>query len=116
MFELQIVDPVPGLERLGDQVQLRELCYGDLRRAMSEANGVGRAGEALLARSLWVDGAPIGLEALDALPGRFAGAIARAMERCLMLHGMGPPAAPDESAANDEDGDAPGEASTPGEA
>jgi len=88
MFDLQIVDPVPGLEALGAQVQLRELSYGALREAMGAATGAARASDALLAAALFVDGAPIGLETLDALPGRFAGPIARAMERCLELHGM----------------------------
>jgi hypothetical protein len=108
MFELQTVDPVPGLEPLGARVQLRELSYGAMRAAMTSAPDGARAGEALLGASLMVDGAPLGLAALDALPGRFAGAITRALAHCLALHGLGPPTPGD--AANDE---APAEAGAP---
>jgi hypothetical protein len=110
MFELQTVEPVEGLEGLGAQVQLRELSYGQMRAALGSAPEASRAGDALLARSLHVDGAPLGLERLDAAPGRFSGAIARAMQRCLALHGMGGEAPLDapRAAAND----APAEAET----
>lgn len=117
MFELQIVDPVPGLETLGAQVQLRELRYGALRAVMQAAQAPERAGEALLAAALYIDGAPVGLEGLDAVPGRFAGAIARAMARCLELHGMTSAATEPPRAANDAEADDAGlSASAPGEA
>lgn len=98
MFELQTVPAPAGLAALGARVELRELSYGALRRAMQAAASQGQAGEALLAACLYVDGEPLGLEALQALPGRFAGAIARALERALELHGMTSGAA---DAAND---------------
>jgi hypothetical protein len=113
MFELQTVPAPEGLAALGERVELRELTYGELRRTMATADRA-QAGEALLAASLYVDGAPLGLDALQALPGRFAGGIARALERTLALHGMGvtaPAEDTDEASAAE-----PSEASAPGEA
>jgi hypothetical protein len=100
MFELQTIEPVPGLEALGARVQLRELSYGSLRAAMRAVAGSDRASELLLGASLYVDGAPLGLDGLDALPGHLSGAVARAMSRCLELHGMGAAAEP--KAANED--------------
>ncbi len=110
MFELQTVPAPAGLAALGERVELRELSYGALRAAMQSAVVRGQAGEALLAASLHVDGEPLGLEALEALPGRFAGAIARALQRTLELHGMSL------DAANEADAEAPDEDPPPGEA
>lgn len=109
MFELRIV-PLPRLAELGESVELRELSYGELRRVMQEASGK-RAGESLLGATLCVNGTPIGLEALDALPGRFAGALGAALQECLGLYGMAPPPEPSEApSANDEGPPTPGEA------
>lgn len=70
MFELRVVDPVPGLESLGRSVQLREQPYGVVCPILSEARPRGH--EWLLVVTLHVDGVPLGtLEALDALPGRY---------------------------------------------
>jgi len=101
MFELQTIPAPPGLAPLGTRVELRELSYGDLRRAMAAAPDSTHAGEALLAASLHVDGEPYTLDDLEALPGRFSGAIARALGQVLELHGMA------SAAANDDDADAP---------
>lgn len=88
MFELR-TEPAPqGLASLGQVVELHELCYGAMRDAM--AAGVGaESADRLLAASLHVDGEPVGYDALQALPGRFAGSIARALEQTLRLHGLG---------------------------
>lgn len=81
-------EPCPALSDLGAQVELRELSYGALRRAMAQASEAGGVGDAVLAASLHVDGAPLGLAGLEALPGRWSMAIANALTRCLELHGL----------------------------
>jgi hypothetical protein len=101
MFELQTIPAPAGLAPLGSSVELRELSYGAVRRAMAEGEGR-RASEALLAASLHVDGAPLTLDTLDALPGRFSSAIGQALGQTLALHGMG--AASEDDAANDAAG------------
>jgi len=93
MFELQTIDPVPGLEELGTRVELRELPYRAVRAALAAGRAAERSTEALFAASLHVDGMPLGLDGLDALAGRYTGAVQRAMERCLGMHGLLPPAA-----------------------
>lgn len=88
-FELQTEPGPAALAPLGD-VQVRELSYGRMREVMGEADKPGQSAERLLAASMWVDGAPIGFDALQALPGRFAGAISEALAQCLRLHGLTP--------------------------
>jgi hypothetical protein len=115
MFELQIQDAPPGLAALGRWVELHELPYGELRAVM-RTTARDLAGEGLLGACLFVDGAPIGLEALLALPGRFSGAIAAAMGRAMALHGMVTEEADDDSDSDEDDGDTdPGNDGAPGE-
>jgi len=102
MFELVTETVSPDLAGLGDQVELRELSYGALRAVM-RATTPELAGDGLLGACLFVDGAPIGLEALLALPGRFSGAIGAAMAQAMALHGLVPQAPPLEGDANDQD-------------
>jgi hypothetical protein len=110
-FELQR-EPCPGLADLGDEVELRELSYGALRRAMAQASETSGVGDAVLAASLHVDGEPLGLAGLDALPGRLSMAIANALTRCLELHGLtsAKPRAADDAQDEGVEETAPGEA------
>lgn len=119
MFELLIIEPLPGLEELGAQVQLREQPAGIVIEAMERGQAIGshRGIDAVLAVSLFVDGEPIGtLEALDGLPGRFVSGLIDARGRCVDLYRFTvrstPPAASNDSDAND----AQAGATTPGEA
>lgn len=94
-FELQ-TRPVPdGLAAIGASVELRELPYGKMRAAMVAAEKASESADRLLSASLHVDGAPIGFDALQALPGRFAGAISKALEQCLEMHGLSRAEAPE---------------------
>lgn len=88
-FEL-LVRPVPQrlAEAIGGTVELRELTFGQIREAIRLGGEQERASESLLAASLHVDGKPIGMPALLALPGRFAGVIAQAMKECAEMHGI----------------------------
>jgi len=107
MFELRVVDPVPGLESLGKSVQLREQPYGVVCPIISEARPRGH--EWLLVVTLHVDGVPLGtLEALDALPGRYLvpllEAIAVASSFYKVKTGEGAPApGPDDDDDDDND-------------
>lgn len=95
MFELQTCPAPQALGVLGADVTLRELPYGALRAAMAAAERPRESAERLLAASLHVDGAPIGFDALQGLPGRLAGGISQALQICMRLHGL----------ARDEPGD-----------
>jgi hypothetical protein len=109
-YELQRV-PCPELGVLGAQVELRELSYGALRRAMAQADEASGVGDAVLAAALYVDGEPLGQEALDALPGRYSMPITNALARCLKLHGLtSARARPAAEAPPPPDEPAPGEA------
>jgi hypothetical protein len=83
----RVVEPVAGFEALG-RAELHELSCGEVNRVMRQAPD-GLHGEALLAACLRIDGAPLGLERLQALPGRFFFAVRRAVDRCGVLHGFG---------------------------
>jgi hypothetical protein len=101
-YELQ-VRPAP--QRLagafgGTVIELRELTYGQMRDAMRAGGDVERASESLLGQSLHVDGKPVGLDALLALPGRFAGLVGSVLSDCIRMHGLA-------GAADDEDATAP---------
>lgn len=100
-------EPVPGLADLGARVELREVSYGAVKRAMGAAPE-GLVGEALLGAALHVDGEPLGLEGLLELPGRFSSAIAEALARCLEVHGLRRGAPGEDASA--EDDTPPGEA------
>jgi len=91
-FDLQTQSAPAALAPLGMVVELRELAYGEMREAMEQADKPGQAAERLLAASLVVDGVPLGYAALRALPGRFSGGIASALQRCLAMHGLTAPA------------------------
>lgn len=94
-FALQ-VEPCPALSAgLGRAVELRELSYGAMKRAFRAGGGLEHATDALFAFALHVDGSPLGIEGLDALPGHLAEDINAAITRCLRMHGMsaGEPAA-----------------------
>jgi hypothetical protein len=86
-FDLRTERAPERLAPLGGVVELRELPYGQMRAAMASGEP-GQSTDRLFAASLHVDGAPFGYEALQALPGRFAGGIADAMSACLRLHGL----------------------------
>jgi hypothetical protein len=103
-FDLQTLEAEPALQALG-HVQLRELSYGDMREAM-RTSGATDAADVLLGRCLLVDGEPIGLARLRALPGRLAGALARSTVQVMRLHGLAEPAS----------AEAPGEDAPEGEA
>jgi len=106
-FELHR-ERVPALADLGTVVELREIPYGRVKRAMSAAPE-GMVGEALLGASLFVDDAPIGFDAVLDLPGRYSSGIAEALARCLEIHGL--------RRGNDRDPAAPAQdESPPGEA
>lgn len=96
-FELQTHPAPEALAVLGQVVELRELPYGQMRDAMAAAEKPKESADRLLAACLHVDGVPLGYEALQALPGRLSGAIARALEDALRIHGLG----------SDKGGDAP---------
>jgi hypothetical protein len=113
MFELQVIDPVPGLEELGASVQLREQPYGVVRPILT--SGHARVNEELLVVSLHIDGTPLGtLEALDALPGAVVVQLLKAIARCNALYGLTESQDPD-AAARDEGRDEAGGPSAPGE-
>jgi hypothetical protein len=108
-----MIEPVPALASLGARVELHEISVGAVKRTILEAaenNQSARWADMLLARCLWVDGEPIGLAALDELPGRYTEAVNAATKRCMVLHGYGRVIGEPESAEED---DAPGEASAP---
>jgi hypothetical protein len=87
-FELRVM-PAPAIFAcLGGVVELREVPYGMARQALNAGGKRGYSAEGLLAVSLHVDGAPIGLDALLALPGRFTGHISKAMQAAVDLHGL----------------------------
>jgi len=96
-YELQ-AEPVSGkLAALGGVVELRELPYGVMREVMASGDKPGQSADRLLGAALHVDGVPLGYEALEALPGRFSGAIAGALQRCMVMHGLTDDEADDES-------------------
>src|SRR6187399_3327435 len=88
MFELHTESAPTGLAPLGQVVEIRELAYGPMRDAMQASEGAGQSAERLLGASLYVDGQPIGYEAVRALPGRFSSAIGDALQQCLRMHGL----------------------------
>jgi hypothetical protein len=88
MFELQTQTAPAGLATLGQVVEVRELPYGQMRETMAQSDKPGQSAERLLGASLHIDGQPIGYGGLQALPGRFSGAISNALEQVLRLHGL----------------------------
>jgi hypothetical protein len=96
-FQLQTEKAPAGLALLGQYVEIRELSYGAMRETMAASEQPGQSAERLLAASLYVDGQPIGYEALRGLPGRFSGAIADALGQTLRLHGLDRTATPSEA-------------------
>ena len=86
-FDLQTEPGPAALAPLG-AVEIRELPYGEMRAAMGAGDKPGQSAERLLAASMRVDGAPLSFDALQALPGRFAGGIAAALGQCLRMHGL----------------------------
>jgi hypothetical protein len=74
---------------LGGNAELRELSYGQLREAMTKAPTIAEAAEYITAASLIVNGQPLGIEALRALPGRFSGEIGSLLAEVVAMHGMG---------------------------
>jgi hypothetical protein len=94
-FELRNEPGPPGLAGLGERVELVELPYGQMREAMAAGDKPGQSADRLLSVALHVDGQPVGYDALLALPGRFSGGIAAALEQCLRMHGLADAAGPD---------------------
>jgi hypothetical protein len=81
-FELQTQPAPAGLAVLGSVVELRELPFGPLMELLA------KGGQHLLGASLHVDGQPIGAEALQALPGRFAAALVEAQGVMKRMHDL----------------------------
>jgi hypothetical protein len=76
---------------------------------MSQSDKPGQSAERLLGASLHIDGEPIGYGGLQALPGRFSGAISNALEQVLRLHGlMAEKGAETDTPAPAVNGDTPG--------
>jgi hypothetical protein len=87
-FALQ-TEPVAGLEELG-QCELREVPAGPLRLLMGHCHTHDLdLTFSVLAASLHVDGEPIGLERLDALPARFLGPLQPVIQACIAMHDVG---------------------------
>lgn len=103
MFELQTETAPGALAPLGQLVEVRELSYGAMREAMAESSQPGQSAERLLGACLFVDGVALGYDALVALPGRFAGGIAAALEQAMRLHGLERAAAPEEPAPSEQE-------------
>ena len=103
MFELQTIPAPAGLAPLGAIVEIREIKHSAVQAALSAGAKIGRPSDGLLAATLFVDGAAIGLDGLGELPGRFYGAFSEALALTIKLHGMRvdgdaaspPPATPD---------------------
>jgi len=99
-YELQ-VRPAP--QKLaaafgGTTIELRELSYGATTDAMRIGGERGRASEGLLGESLHVDGKPVGLDALLALPGRYMRLVGEALGDCIEMHGLRSTAESDDDA------------------
>jgi hypothetical protein len=110
MFQLITETAPAGLAQLGAVVEIRELSYGAMRDTMSASEQPGQSAERLLADSLFVDGVPIGFQALRALPGRFSGAIAEALGQTMRVHGLERAQAPATDAAGGVGGPAASDA------
>ena len=101
-FDPRVIPAPEGLAMLGTVVELRELPYGLMRQAIAKGYKVQATNEGLLAESLHIDGKPLGLERLMALPGRLAGPIGKALEAVIKLHDLkDDETAPDDPAAAD---------------
>jgi hypothetical protein len=82
MFELHYEPAPAGLASLGSVVEIRELPFGQLMDLLA------KGGQHLLGASLHVDGVPIGVDALQALPGRFAASLVEAQGVMKRLHDL----------------------------
>jgi hypothetical protein len=109
-FALQTAPAVLGV--LGASVEIRELSYGAMRETMEASEKPGQSAERLLAASLFIDGVPLGYEALRALPGRFSGAIADALSQTMRMHGLQRAATPPEQPDGGEGSQAASDASS----
>lgn len=89
MFELR-TEPFPALASLSatGAVELRELDFGRMFEAIVAAPDAVQTGLYQLAASLHVDGEPIGIDRLRALPGRYFVAIQLAQAACRRLHSV----------------------------
>jgi hypothetical protein len=111
-----IIEPVPALAGLGSRVELHELSVGAVKRTIIEAaetHQSARWPDMLLGRALWIDGEPIGIERLDALPGRLTPVVTAAIKRCMVLHGYADVAGLGAGSSAQAQEHAPGEASAP---
>ena len=98
------VEPVPGLEALGD-CELREQGWWHVRGLIQQAAREGVDAElVVLGVTLFVDGEPIGAEALRELPGRFATPLSKALGRAMVMYSP-----PEEAPADEAGGTTPGE-------
>jgi hypothetical protein len=79
----------------GQAAELHEIPVVEVDAAMTAGRdraGTGRgAGYGLLAASLYVDGKPVGLDAVLGAPGRFFRTIGLAMTEAMLMHGFGEP-------------------------
>lgn len=87
-------------EAFGGEVELVEVPYRQARESMRKG-APEFTSEGLLGATLHVDGEPIGLDALLAMPGRFCALIAEGVSLAIRMHGLGVEVAP--AAANDGD-------------
>lgn len=102
-YELQRVPVDPRLaEVLGADACFVEMSYGAVRKEMARAPAAMDSAEYLAAACIHVNGQPLGIEGLRAIPGRFTKLIAQAIEQTIRLHGM----------QNEEQGDDAGKAQT----
>lgn len=110
--------PVRNAPRLarhfdGARLELVELTFGpQFLIAVGVRTRGDNAGLALLAGALQVDGHPIGLEELQALPARLGPELNALMLECMQMHAADDDEAPPDASANDEGGAPPGESST----
>jgi len=90
MFELQTLPAPAGFEKLGQVVEFHELAYCDVKAAMNAAPTASERLEAVLGATILVDGAPLGLEGVQHLPGHMLGAIGSALEFVADYYGLVP--------------------------
>jgi hypothetical protein len=94
----------------GATLELVELTFGpQFEIAVGVRTRGDNPGLALLGASLHVDGAPLGLDGLAALPAWLGAELNALMLEALQLHADPGDAAPDEASANDAEGAPPGE-------
>jgi hypothetical protein len=89
----------------GAPLELVEIPFGPLSDLWISIRVHGlNPGRSILAATLHVDGAPIGLEALDALPGRLSAELVELMQQAMRMHAMDRESDGPEDDEDDDDG------------